>query len=257
MEIGISTQVAQFQRLIDGIAPLVGEARIRFTPDGATISAVDAGNVAMADVTLDSDAFAAYPDGLVDDGDELVVGVNLPRLQDMLSVGGDADMLHATFDTDMGTADMYVGDVDYTTGLIAAGSIREEPDLPDLDLPVIVNFEMGDLKRAVKAAELVGDKIEFVSLDGESELHARAEGDTDEVLVRFRPNEELENPIPESAVAASVFSTEYLNSITSALPNSDTMLEVHLGEEFPVLINFGTGDNYHGRYAVAPRVSNR
>lgn len=257
MTTAFSVEAGPLNSLIDGVHALVDEARFRFTEDGLRVTAVDAANIAMTDLHLERTAFKTYPDPEELSG-TVVVGVDLSRLSDITGMADAAQILRFEIDPDSGTFDAFVDDFEYTSGLLDAASIRHEPDLPDLDLPVVAMFEAGDLKRGLKAADLVDDQVEILTRSGSGELLVVADGDTDEVELRLRPGEELDEPIPDEATARSVFSLDYLKNVMTGIPSSNNDLTVEVGDEFPLVVRFGesSASALHGVYNVAPRVSN-
>ena len=76
-----------------------------------------------------------------------------------------------------------VGDLglSYTLALIDPGSVRQEPDISDLDLPATIVLTGSDLDHGIKAADLCSDHITLrADKDGEA-FHMEAEGDAGDV----------------------------------------------------------------------------
>ena len=73
------------QDALDPVATLVDECKVRLNTDGLSIRAVCPANVGMADVSLPERAFESY------EADGGVIGVNLDRLQDVLSMGSSGE----------------------------------------------------------------------------------------------------------------------------------------------------------------------
>jgi len=77
--------------------------------------------------------------------------------------------------------------LEYTLALIDPDSIRQEPDIPDLDLPAEVVLEGKDVNRSVTAADMVSDHIALGVDKTDEFFYANAEGDTDDVHLELSP----------------------------------------------------------------------
>jgi len=235
--------------LSDALSPihaLVDECKIRLTDDGLSIRVVDPANVAMADVSLDSAAFESY------DADGGVIGLNLERLTDVLSMGGKGDLVSLTLNEETSKLDIHIDGLSYTLALIDTDTIRQEPDLPDLDLPARIVLTGDDIDYGIKAADLVSDHISLAADDDVQEFHIRAEGDTDDVDLAFG-NEDLLSASVDST-AESLFSLDYLKDMSSPMGN-DTTVSVLLGTEFPVKLRYSlSNDHVEVQNMLAPRI---
>jgi proliferating cell nuclear antigen len=138
-----------------------------------------------------------------------------------------------------------------TLALIDPDSIRQEPDLPDLDLPAEVVIEGKDIARAVKAADMVSDHI-ALGVDASEEIfYVDAEGDTDDVHLELT-TDDLIALTPGDA--RSLFSLDYLKDMNKAIPK-DAEVTMELGEEFPVKMHFDLAEgNGSVTYMLAPRI---
>lgn len=234
-----------------------GECKIHLGEDGIWTRAVDPGQVAMADLSLDASAFESYR-APPSDGNS-VLGVNIERLQEMLSVAGKGDLVHLGLNAETRKLDIEFPNVgaSFELALIDPDSIRQEPDIPEMDLPVVVTAEASWLARAVKVAGMVGDHV-TISSDGdapEPNLLFTGGGDTDSGTVRLGPEDVIDGTA--AGDAESIFSIDYLKPISKVF-GSDDEVTMELGEEFPVKMHFefanGAGD---GTFMLAPRIQNR
>ena len=238
--------------LSDALSPihaLVDECKIRLTDDGLSIRVVDPANVAMADVSLDAAAFESYDA----DGGSGVIGLNLERLTDVLSMGGKGDLVSLTLNEETRKLDIHIDGLSYTLALIDTDTIRQEPDLPDLDLPARIVLTGDDIDYGIKAAGLVSDYISLAADDDAQEFHIRAEGDIDDVDLAFG-NDDLLSASVDSA-AESSFSLDYLKDMSSPMGN-DTTVSVLLGTEFPVKFRYSLSNGHvEVQNMLAPRIS--
>src|SRR6056297_4364413 len=138
---------------LDSISVLVDECKIHLEEDGLEIRAVDPANVGMVDLSLDSAAFESY------EADGGLIGVNLSRLEDIAGMADAGQLVHLELDEETRKLHIAIDGLEYTLALIDPDSIRQEPDLPDLDLSSHVVIEGKDINRAVTAADMVSDHI--------------------------------------------------------------------------------------------------
>lgn len=229
--------VVQADVLEDTLAPvraLVAECKIHCEPDGLEIRAVDPANVGMVDLDLDAGAFASYS------ADGGLIGVDLDRLADVVGMADAGDMVHLDLDEETRTLDISIGGLDYTLALINPDSIRQEPDLPDLDLPATYVLEAQEVSRAVSAADLVSDHIEIVGASS-GEVRFVADGDTDDVEVTVGEAGLMSGRHNGDGPVASLFSLDYLNDMAGVI-DSDGELSLRVGQEFPVKMRYSAVD---------------
>ncbi|WP_396610986.1 DNA polymerase sliding clamp [Haloferax sp. S1W] len=236
---------ATLRDALDSVSVLVDECKIRLNEEGLAIRAVDPANVGMVDLSLDAAAFESY------EADGGVIGVNLSRLEEVAGMAGSGDLVHLTLDEETRKLNIRIDGLSYTLALIDPDSIRQEPDIPDLDLPANIVLEGAHLDRGIKAADMVSDHIRL-RVDGTEEtFHIEAEGDTDDVDLSLPPADLI---AIEAGAADSLFSLDYLKDMNKAIP-SDAEVTVELGEEFPVKLHYqiaeGMGDI---TYMLAPRI---
>ena len=233
------------QSTLGSVGVLVDECKIHLTEEGLEIRAVDPANVGMVDLTLDAAAFESY------ETDGGLIGVNLVRLQDIAGMASGDQLVHLELDEETRKLHIAIDGLEYTLALIDPDSIRQEPDLPDLDLAAHVVIEGKDIDRAVTAADMVSDHI-ALGVDATDELfYVDAEGDTDDVHLEL-DTEDLIDLTPGDA--HSLFSLDYLKNMNKAIPK-DAEVRMELGDEFPVKMHFDFAEG-HGSvtYMLAPRI---
>lgn len=237
------------QAWLDHVSTLVKEARVTLKEDGWYTRAVDAANVGMVEATLDYDAFESYQlDG------EALIGVNISRVIDVVGAANAGDLIHVELDAETRNLVFSWNGHEFTLSLIVPDSIRQRPDLPDLDLPATVEFEAAsDFKNAITYSNQLSDNVRLAT-DRDTFI-VRAEGDVDTYEGRFADGEEV--AFLSTGDARSRYSLDYLTDIASAWA-SDHTLTVYLGEAFPVEIRatIWAGDYEAGdvTYMLAPRI---
>ena len=230
---------------LDSVSVLVDECKIRLNEDGLSIRAVDPANVGMVDLSLDSAAFESY------EANGGVIGVNLARLEDIAGMGNAGDLVHLELDEETRKLHIRIDGLSYTLALIDPDSIRQEPDIPDLDLPARIVVEGNQLDRGITAADMVSDHINLrVDEDAET-FHIEAEGDTDDVDFEMGPDALIDL---EAGPADSLFSLDYLKDMNKAIPG-DAEVAIELGEEFPVKLHYEFAEGMGNvTFMLAPRI---
>ncbi|KTG08161.1 DNA polymerase [Haloprofundus marisrubri] len=230
---------------LDSVSVLVDECKIRLNEDELAIRAVDPANVGMVDLTLDAAAFESY------EADGGVIGVNLSRLEDIAGMANTGDLVHLELDEETRKLHIQIEGLSYTLALIDPDSIRQEPDIPDLDLPATIVVEGTHLDRGIKAADMVSDHIGLRVDEADETFHIEAEGDTDDVDLELGRDDLIDL---SAGPADSLFSLDYLKDMNKAIP-SDAEVTVELGEEFPVKLHYEFGEGMgHVTYMLAPRI---
>ena len=239
--VGAST----FQDALDSVSVLVDECKIRLNEEELSIRAVDPANVGMVDLTLEAAAFEDYQ------ADGGVIGVNLARLEDIAGMANSGDLIHLELDEETRKLHIEIDGLSYTLALIDPDSIRQEPDIPDLDLAAEIVVEGAQIDRGIKAADMVSDHIRLRVDETDEAFFIEAEGDTDDVNLKL----DREDLIALTAGPAdSLFSLDYLKDMNKAIPG-DAEVTIELGEEFPVKLHYGFAEGLGNvTFMLAPRI---
>jgi proliferating cell nuclear antigen len=239
--VGAST----LQDALDSVSVLVDECKIRLNEEDLSIRAVDPANVGMVDLTLDAAAFESY------EADGGVIGVNLAKLEDFVGMASGDQLVELELDEETRKLKIRMDGLSSTLALIDPDSIRQEPDIPDLDLAAEIVLEGAQLDRGIKAADMVSDHVRLrVDADAEA-FHIEAEGDTDDVDFQLDADDLIDLT---AGAADSLFSLDYLKDMNKAIPK-DAEVTVELGEEFPVKIHYAVAEGQGNvTYMLAPRI---
>jgi proliferating cell nuclear antigen len=246
---GFRIPVATLSDAIAALRTIVDESKLRFDETGLQSRAVDPANVAMVDVDVPDAAFKRLN---VSD-DETTLGVNLETLADVLSMAESDDDLVARLNAETKKLELsFPGTgLEYTCALIDPDAIRQEPDIPDLDLGGEFVVPGRAIDRGLSAADLVSDHIRFEGVADDT-LRLSADGDTDTVDLEI-DDTLIDGELTGDGETESIFSLEYLNDITRPI-GSDSAVTVDLGSEMPVKLHFGMGDDIDVEAMVAPRI---
>jgi len=230
---------------LDSVSVLVDECKIHLEDEGLEIRAVDPANVGMVDLELSASAFESY------ETDGGVIGVNLSRLEDIAGMADADQLVHLELDEETRKLHIAIDGLEYTLALIDPDSIRQEPDLPDLDLAAEIVIEGRDIDRAVTAADMVSDHIALGVDDADEYFYVDAEGDTDDVHLELTREDLIDLT---AGTAHSLFSLDYLKDMNKAIPK-DAEVRMELGEEFPVKMHFDIAEG-EGQvtFMLAPRI---
>jgi len=230
---------------LDSVSVLVDECKIRLNEDGLAVRAVDPANVGMVDLDLGAGAFESY------EADGGVIGVNLARLEDIVGMASSDDLVHLELDEETRKLHIQMDGLSYTLALIDPDSIRQEPDIPDLDLAAEIVVEGAQLGRGITAADMVSDHIRLRVDADEEAFYVEAQGDTDDVDLELGADDLIDLT---PGAADSLFSLDYLKDMNKAIP-ADAEVTVELGEEFPVKLHYEFAEGL-GRvtYMLAPRI---
>lgn len=233
-------------QVVDAVDAFVDEFVLDLRDESIATTAVGPANVGMVDLALEESAFESY-----DFDADARLGVNVSRFADVISLADSDGLVSARLDEETRTLELSTGGLDYNLALIDPDSIRDESDLPDLDLTAEVVLEAGDIDRAVKAADMVADHV-ALGVDADAEqFYVEAEGDTDDVILTLDRDDLLD---VEGGDARSLFSLDYLKSVNTAIPNG-AEVTLELGKEFPVKMHHDIAEG-HGQvtYMIAPRI---
>ncbi len=232
-----------FRNTIEVLSVLVQEAKIKLAPHGISSIAVDPANIAMVSLALAKDAFDSFE---ATDGE---IGIDLVKLNRIMEMAGKDDVIKLDLDENAHKLDIQMHGLAYTMALLDPSSIRKEPKVPILDLPAHIVIRGDDFKRAVKAADKVGDYIN-IGVKGDT-FFMEANGDTDEVQMELT-KDQLIDITPGDA--KSMFSLNYLQDVSKTAGKVD-QITLDVGKDYPMNIKFAFAEG-HGQavYMLAPRV---
>jgi len=225
-------QSEPLKNILRALRATVDEARVKTDESGIRVRAVDPANVAMDDLDLSANAFESY------DATPGVIGVDLDRLWDPVSLANKGDLVQLHLDTESRKLGVAVTGLEFQMACLDPATIRSEPTLPELELPASVTVDRDTLRQGVKAADLVADHVGF-RMDPDGEIfQIDAEGDTDSV--DFRSDADDWEAVT-LADASSLFSLDYMKRIVRTIP-AGTAVTIDFGTEFPAILSYDVGD---------------
>lgn len=237
----------RIEEAITALNAMVDESRFTLSPDRITVRAVDPANVAMVSMNLEK---AAFEDYTATDG---VLGIDLIKFKSFMEMSEGDDIVELNLDEEAHKLKILVRGLTYTMNLLDPESMRKEPKLPALNLPVEISVSGTDFKYGMKAADKISDYVSFGVDENGTKFYLSASGDTDDVIYEV-PAERLK--IVKASEAKSMFAIEYLIKIQK-LAEKTSDLTIILGKDYPVKIGFPISEgNGLIEYMIAPRVEN-
>jgi len=233
------------EKTIEVANSVADESVLRFGRHGLKIRLVDPANVYMANIHLDSSGFEAVGDGV------FPAGQKHEGLLDFIGKADSDELVSLAFDAETRRLAVEFQPYERDYALIDPDSIRQEPDLPEIDLPNTFTIDGSTLKEVVEVSQLVSD---HVSIEGDPDaecIRIVAEGDTDTNTATL--DDEL--GFAEVTEEASTFlSLDYLKDAVGVIPKSST-IEVRFGGEFPAMMEWTFADDHgHVEQVIAPRI---
>ena len=235
----------QIKEVTNALTAMVDEAKLNITPGGVSVKAVDMANVAMVSMTLEKDAFESFE---ATDG---ILGINLTKLSSFIEMADNEDVVAFELDEEKHKLKIGIRGLSYTMSLLDPESMRKEPKIPALDLPVELSISGTDFKYGLKAAAKVAEYVIFGVDENVSIFYLSASGDTDDVIYEV-PADRLK--IVKASEAKSLFAIEYLIKIQK-LAEKTGEITIVLGKDYPVKISFPISEGKGTvEYMIAPRV---
>lgn len=251
----ITTTGGVFKPFVSAIQAVDDEAKVRITDDGLAATIVDPACVLMGDITLPASEFEAY-----DVQEDTVIGVNVDQLKSLVRRArkGKSDELTLSIRERELSATVSRGYENHdvvsqgSMQLIDPDSIRQEPDIPDLDLSVSATVDARPFKDALGYAVGESEHVRL-SVKGVNQ-HANAmymggRTDTREESVAI-------DNIDCDDTAEALYSADYMTAIlkTAASVGADTVT-VKFDDEYPVFVDMdGEGTPVSVTYILSPRV---
>lgn len=229
--------------IVNIISTLVDEAKLNVNSEGISLKAVDPAHVAMVELDVKKEAFESFI------ADETSIGLDLDKVKEVLRLTSSGDGVEMEQDEERGRLVMKVGNITRRMNMVDTSSMSD-PKVPQLSLPVSVEVSIVEVQKGIRAAESVSDHIALTADQDGFELSC--EGDTDFVDLRLERAQLQSLEVEEKA--RSLFPLDYFSNLVKAIP-SDTMVQIELGNDFPMKMNFDLADgNISVGYLLAPRI---
>lgn len=228
------------------------EAVVTCREDGWYSEITDAATATVVNQTLDAAAFEHYE---ADGGLEL--GMNLDKLHDFVSTADGDTLVELSYNAERRKLEVDIGTADFTMALIQPDSIRNAKDVSEMDIidgmVADVTVESAALDHGIDVTAMVSNHVTFYAdPDRESPVHFVAEGDIDDMTVRY--GESLQEGSTVDGEAESIYSLDYLESLSAVMPD-DADVRLRFGDEWPLRFDYGYADgNAEVIIMLAPRI---
>lgn len=248
--------MAKFKAVIDtpdllkdsiiAVSALLNEAIFRVTKNGIELRAMDSANVSMVDMKLLASAFRSF-----ETDKDLEIAVNIGDLTSVLKRAKATD----TITLELKDSQLRV-DLSGSTKRnfdIPLLDIKQEHKSPSLDFPVSIKLKTETLEDGISDAEVVSDAI---VLEADQDIFImRAEGDNRKAELRLEKGNEALIELKAKDRVKSTFPLDYLKKFIKAGKLSPEAT-LHLGNEYPMKLDFKVLDKLQLSFILAPRIEN-
>ena len=229
---------------INALSTLLTEAVFKVTKSGLELRAMDAANVAMADMKLLASAFRTF-----EVEKDIEIALNLSDLTSILKRSKGTDSVTLELKDNQLLVEMKGGTKrSFNLPLL---DIKQDQKIPSLDFPVSIKIKTEAIEDGISDAEIVGDAV-ILEADPDSFV-MRAEGNNRKAEVRIEKGNDLLIELKAKDHVKSIFPLDYLKKFIKAakLCKEATL---HLGNEYPMKIDFKVLDKIQLSFILAPRI---
>jgi len=229
--------------LVDIVGTIVDEVKINLKEDGLSLKAVDPAHVAMVELNLSKDAFNSF------EASETEIGLNLNKMDQFLKLAGSNDLVSIQHIEEENRLLLEVDNITQKMPLLDTAGMTD-PSVPTLDLPISLKIEGKHLLKGVKASQNISDHIAITANPDGFEIFS----EEDEDMVRLKLTEDDLVELDAKQEVRSLFALDYFSSMIKCV-SSDTPLNIELGADYPIKIQFDFADgDGNVRYLLAPRI---
>jgi hypothetical protein len=259
--------IKRYRRLLTAVD---GEYVITPTADGFETALVDPANVMMGTFSVDLGVTTTVPENFESLGEFAVPDSALRRAIDPASKGrGNSTGDPVTFSIDRFRSEdsdepyrvtasvepereEFTIEHNYTFATIDPDSVRNQPDVPNLDLPATIRVSRKAFTEGLSA--VVGNSgsshLTIREDDGDLVFETQTDTDSQEAVI----HDVVDNPSGEEA--SSFFSADYIHEVLKAFRETKPeRTTITLGHEFPAKFSAEWPDlGIEATYMVAPRI---
>ncbi|MBI2546867.1 MAG: proliferating cell nuclear antigen (pcna) [Candidatus Aenigmarchaeota archaeon] len=236
-----------FVNAISTIGELIDEGVFNITKDGINLVAADRAMVAVVDFKMASSAF----DEFQVDADQKI-GLNITNMLSVLKrIGADDKM---SLNLQGSKLEIKLEGKSKRRFVIPLLDISQEeiPPIQQLDFPVKVEVKPQILESGIEDADVISDAVMMEAL--KDKFVMRAEGDVSKAELELeRGNENLLN-LEAASEVKSRYPLDYLKKMMKAAKIADNVT-IWLGQDYPMRLEFKSGDKASLSFVLAPRVS--
>lgn len=233
---------------LQSISNVITEGVFQFNEDGIDLVAADPAMVAMVDFTLEKVAFSEYE---CDEPEQ--VGLNIEDLYAIIRRAGSDDTITLTMNDEKSKLQIRMENGSTRNFSLALLNLDDSdiPSTSDLDFSVEADLRTSVLADAFGDASVVGDSVTVSA--GDNAITIAAEGDNSDAEFQIDEGSDGLLEYNGDGQAHSMFSLDYLNKMIKAKKLSNTV-EIKLGDDFPMRMEFISPDRLELAYILAPRI---
>ena len=241
--------IGYIQRFLDAIRAIDDECQLQLSPTGISGSVVGPQNTTLAEVRLGAEAFDSYDT----DGESGVIGVSTKRLREIVRMSNNSDLMRLSMNETDRTLRVRAGTLDCSLRLTDPATIRSTDGFDDEEYPSVVVLEGGELKRIMKAAGHVDDRV-ALRVEWTSERFVAEADNGDDRLCAPRETDDLVELFVGDEPAGATFDLSYLRGMKRVI-RKRTEVTLALGIDLPLSVEFDIADGAgHVEYGIAPVV---
>lgn len=239
----VDIKVDTLKSVFSILTPIVGEIKLTADEEGWKIKAVDPAHVAMVDLTISREAFDKY------EVEPMELGLNVERMLEHLKSAKSDDLVRMNLDKDNRLV-VSMSNLTLKMPLVDASGFSD-PKVPNLQLPVGLKLNSGELQKGLKVSASISDYITFDC--SEDKLVMTSSEDLSSMTLELGKGTEYEQ-INFEKPAKSSFSLDYFTQLMKGVgPNRD--ISLNLGNSYPLKMDFDFAEGKgHARYLLAPRI---
>lgn len=241
------TEPSYLKDSIAVISELVNEARLKITPDGLELVAMDPANVAMVIFKLLPSCFSEY-----DVKNTIEIGINLNNLKQILRRAKPNDKLTLELLPDQKLQITLKSSSTRTFNLAILELEDKEQKIPELEFSVSIKMSSSALSESIEDVGIVAESVTFEAEP--NKFTVKAEGDLSKAQVEI-PSDEGTNISVQGDKFRSKYSIEYLKKIMNGGKLSDTV-EILFNQDYPLRVDYKVVDKVLLSFILAPRVEN-
>lgn len=232
--------------VVKAISAITEEARIRTNAEGIFVKVADNANVCMVTLNLPKEAFSSFEATVHE------FGVHIEKLKGIVAQAKKGELVRIELNDTNSKLAIQIGEKTYSMALLDPSSIRREPKVPELHLPITVEFLGEDFKKVIKLAKEASD---YIVIGYNGSLSMLAEGDVDSINAELVHNANCIRDERSGRIAIkSKFSIGNLSEIAKVVGKKGTVT-FDIGSDYPLKMRFKIAGGYGDvEYMIAPRV---
>lgn len=230
--------------LFSPVGAFVNECEVRVSESGVSVSAVDDASIGLVNMVVDKDVFDSF------EADECKFGLPVNRFLKVLDLCSEnGEKLYLMFNESENTLEIEFNGLYYSLSLLELKSVKDVPEIPDLDLSCLAGFSAAELEDAISASDMFSD---FITLQSNgSKVSVSGGGENNAVLMKSG-SELLQF---NGGKADSTFKISYFKSIVNSVSDEEKII-IESGVDYPSFVTVSPGDTECTiEYLLAPRIT--